>query len=89
MKVSELKYEDLTDGYVDKILFENIKDDGESGDCILVFGSIKANQYRVPKAVELYKQNRASKIIFSDGKGIETTEGYMLEAEMMQKKAIE
>lgn len=89
MKVSELKYEDLTDEYVDKILFENIKDDGNQGDCILVFGSIKANQYRVPKAVELYKQNRANKIIFSGGKGIETSEGHMLEAEMMQKRAIE
>lgn len=89
MKVSELRYEDLTDEYVDKILFEPIKDDGEKGDCILVFGSIKANEYRVPKAVELYKSGRANKIIFSGGKGIETSDGYMLEAEMMQKKAIE
>lgn len=89
MKVSTLNYEDLTQAYVDRILFEGIQDDGEKGDCILVFGSIKANQYRVPKAVELYKANRASKIIFSGGKGIETSEGYMLEAEMMQKRAIE
>ena len=31
MKVSELRYEDLTDEYVDKILFEPIKDDGKKG----------------------------------------------------------
>ncbi|MEG0153641.1 MAG: hypothetical protein RR448_06120 [Niameybacter sp.] len=42
MKVSELKYEDLTDEYVDKILFENIKDDGEPGGLYFSFWKYKS-----------------------------------------------
>lgn len=52
---------------INKIIFENLDDDGLYGDLILVFGSITAPTYRVPKAVELYKANRASKIIMSGG----------------------
>lgn len=62
MKVSEIKYENLTNDVIDKMLFEGILDDGIDGDYIIVFGSRKAIQYRVPKAVEIYKNNRAKKI---------------------------
>lgn len=89
MKVSEIKYEDLTNDIIDKILFEGISDDGLGGDCILVFGSKKATQYRVPKAVELYKSSRAKKMLMSGGKEIEVDGRHILEAVAMQDKALE
>nr|WP_245339072.1 YdcF family protein [Paenibacillus shirakamiensis] len=45
----------------------NISDDGQPADCIFVFGSNKAAKYRVPRSVELYKQKRAEKLLFSGG----------------------
>lgn len=89
MKVSEIKYENLTNDVIDKILFEGILDDGIDGDCILVFGSRKAIQYRVPKSVEIYKNNRAKKILMSGGKEVEIGERRTLEAIAMQDKALE
>ncbi len=89
MKVSELKYEDLTNEVVDKILFENINDYEYNGDCILVLGSKIAHKYRVPKAVELYNANRSNTILLSGGTLVETEYGLISEAEIMKQKAIE
>ena len=68
-------------------LFEGIEDTGESGDCIMVFGSHRAYIYRVPTAVELYKDGRAPYILMSGGKVIDTPEGYLTEAEAMANRA--
>lgn len=89
MKVSNLKYEDLTNEIVDKILFENLIDYEYNGDCILVLGSKIAHKYRVPKAVELYNAKRSNILLLSGGTIIETEYGMISEAEMMKLKAIE
>jgi uncharacterized SAM-binding protein YcdF (DUF218 family) len=67
MYISKLDVEKLTNNQMTKLLFSGIEDDNEKGDCIFVAGSSKAVQYRLPKAVELYNQGRASKILFSGG----------------------
>ncbi|WP_442601817.1 YdcF family protein [Paenibacillus sp. KN14-4R] len=67
MFLSELKIEDLDHSIINKILFENLDDDGLFGEIILVFGSVTAPVYRVPKAVELFKANRAQIIVMSGG----------------------
>jgi len=51
MLVSKIKEEDLTIQVVDRLLFQGIEDTGETADCILVLGSVKAAKYRVPVAV--------------------------------------
>lgn len=89
MKVSQFEYEDLTNEIVDKMLFEGILDDELSGDCILVFGSKSAIEYRVPKAVDLYKRKRAKIVLMSGGKEIELDGERVLEAVAMKKRALE
>jgi uncharacterized SAM-binding protein YcdF (DUF218 family) len=67
MYICNLDPEKLTDSQKTTLLFSGLEDDLKSGDCIFVVGSSKAVQYRLPKAVELYKQGRARKILFSGG----------------------
>lgn len=67
MYLSQLNIEDLDYSLINKIIFENLNDDGLNGDIILVFGSITAPVYRVPRAVELLKAGRAHKIVMSGG----------------------
>lgn len=89
MKVSSLKKSDLSREIVDKMLYEGLEDTGDKGDCIMVLGSIKAPKYRVPKAVSIYQDKRASKILLCGGTILETESGYLSEAEMMRKKSLE
>ena len=63
MLVSKIKEEDLTPEIIDKLLFQDLEDTGESADCIIVLGSVKAAKYRVPVAVDAYKAGRARKIM--------------------------
>ncbi|MEN2766009.1 YdcF family protein [Ornithinibacillus xuwenensis] len=67
MLISSLEPENLSDDQMRTLLFRGISDDHHSGDCIFVPGSSKAVQYRLPKAVQLYQEGRASKILFSGG----------------------
>ncbi|WP_406687709.1 YdcF family protein [Rossellomorea vietnamensis] len=86
MYISKLNHERLTDDQMSQLLFSSIHDDQMKGDCIFVAGSSKAVKYRLPKAVELYKQGRAGKILFSGGvkwQGNEYTE-----AEELKRGAI-
>lgn len=87
MKVSDIKYEDLNNDIIDKILYEGIDDDNKTGDCVLVLGSRLANEYRVPKAVNIYKSKRSSKILMSGGRILETAGGQTTEANMMKHGA--
>ena len=48
MLVSEIKEVDLTIDFIDKLLFQGFEDTGENADCIIVLGSMKAAQYRIP-----------------------------------------
>lgn len=56
MWVSEITKEDLTNDVIDRLLFEGLDDNGASVDCIIVLGSIKAAEYRVPAAAEAFFQ---------------------------------
>ncbi|OZM58481.1 hypothetical protein CIB95_02625 [Lottiidibacillus patelloidae] len=86
MYISNLDANKLTDTQMTKLLFSDIEDDNENGDCILVVGSSKAIQYRLPKAVELYKQGRANKMLFSGG--VKWNGSDLSEAEALKKEAI-
>lgn len=87
--VSELTREKITDEIVDKILFEGMEDCNENVDCIIVLGSIKASQYRIPIAAEAYHKKRAPKLLLCGGKVREFPEGTMTESEHMYRRAIE
>lgn len=87
--VSELTRERITDGIVDKLLFEGITDCHENVDCIIVLGSIKASQYRIPIAAEAYHEKRAPKLLLCGGKVRDFPEGTMTESEHMYQRAIE
>ena len=59
MLVSKIKEENLTIDLIDKLLFQDLDDTGETADCIIVLGSMKAATYRVPVAVAAYQAGRA------------------------------
>lgn len=46
------------------LLYNGLDDDNQPGECIFVPGSSKAVDYRLPKALELYRQGRSKKILF-------------------------
>lgn len=83
MLVSTITEQNLTNDIVDRLLFDGLEDTGEPADCILVPGSMKAAQYRVPVAVEAYKAGRAGKILLCGGAVREFPDGTCTEAEHM------
>lgn len=88
IRISEIDTNNISNEVVDRVLFEGIEDTNESVDCILVLGSSKASKYRVPVAVETYKEGRADKILLSGGSIREFAEGNMSEAEHMRHTAV-
>ena len=89
MLVSRIKEEDLTVEVVDRLLFQGLEDTGEDVDCIIVLGSIKAAQYRVPVAVDVYNAGRASKVMLCGGKLRDFSNGKYTEAEHMCQATLE
>lgn len=87
MKISQLHPEKLSDEQKTDLLFHNLQDDKKRGDCIFVPGSSKAVEYRLPKAVQLYREGRAKKILFSGG--VIWEESRKTEAELLREKAME
>ena len=87
--ISELTKDKITDEIVDKILFDGMEDCNENAACIIVLGSIKASQYRIPIAAEAYQKKRAPKLLLCGGKVREFSEGTMKESEHMYRRAIE
>ena len=87
MKVSEIDSKELNEDLIDKILYEGIEDTGVKGDCIMVLGSLFANKYRTPKAVELYQNKRSNKILICGGKKVdnEITEASMMKDYMLNQ----
>ncbi|WP_198530522.1 YdcF family protein [Bacillus sp. LL01] len=85
--ISQLDSSKLTDQQMTDLLFSNINDDNKSGDCIFVAGSSKAVEYRLPPAVQLYKEGRAGKILFSGGVVWDDTG--LTEAQSLAEKAME
>ncbi len=86
MKISHLQSDRLSDRQITALLFNNLADDDKSGDCIFVPGSSKAVEYRLPKAIQLYKAGRATKILFSGGVIWEGTD--LTEAESLANEAL-
>lgn len=89
MLVSNIKDEKLTLDIVDKLLFQGIADTGENVDCVIVLGSVKAAQYRVPVAVDAYNAGRANKLMLCGGKIRDFPNGKYSEAEHMAKAVLE
>ena len=89
MLVSKIKEEDLTFEMVDRLLFQGLEDTGENADCIIVLGSVKAAQYRVPVAVSAYKAGRSKKIMLCGGKVRDFPTGKSTEAENMYRAALD
>lgn len=85
--ISQLDSSKLTDQQMTDLLFSNIKDDNKSGECIFVAGSSRAVEYRLPPAVQLYKEGRAGKILFSGGVVWDDTG--LTEAQRLAEKAME
>lgn len=84
MLVSRLDENALTEEQIQRLLFDGLTDEGHQADCILVLGSQKAVQYRVPVAVEAYKDGRALKLLMSGGAAVPVPE-----AELMRQRALE
>ena len=88
MFVSKIREDDLTLELIDKLLFQGLEDSGESVDCIIVLGSIKASKYRVPIAVEAYQSGRANKLLLCGGALRDFPDGRFTESEYMLKTAL-
>ena len=90
VRLSEITKEELTDNDIQKIVYENVDDNGKSSIYGLVFGNSMLINERVITAVEAYKNNRIRKIIFSGGNsGISNQDNDVIpEAIKMKKLAI-
>lgn len=89
MWVSQITEEKLTNEIIDQVLYEGLVDTEEKIDCIIVLGSMKAAKYRVPMAVNAYKNGRANKILLCGGALRNFPDGEMIEAEHMYKRTLE
>ena len=67
MKISELSEKNLTEEFVGRLLFDGLDYRGEQGSIIMVLGSRKAWEYRVPYAAEIFPESGAQKMLFSGG----------------------
>ncbi|MGE7932181.1 YdcF family protein [Viridibacillus arvi] len=85
--ISQLQPDKLSDSQLTDFLFKNLEDDNEKGDVIFVPGSSKTVTYRLPKAIQLYNEGRAKKILFSGGVIWGNTN--LNEAQLLKQRAIE
>lgn len=83
MKISRLNEAMLTPQLIDKLLFGGFDYTGASADLIMVLGSRKACEYRVPVAAELFHADKAERLLFCGGKAQQTKYGFMPEFESM------
>lgn len=88
MLVSQITKEDLTNDVIDRLLFESLNDNGANVDCIIVLGSLKAAEYRVPVAAEAFFSGRSEKILLCGGKIRNFSIESMSEADSMYQKAL-
>ena len=89
MLVSEIREENLSVEIIDRLLFKDLEDAGDSADCIIVLGSAKAAEYRVPVAVDIYRAGRTRKIMLCGGALRVFPVGQCTEAEYMRMVALE
>lgn len=90
MRLTEIDKESLTDEEIEKIVYSDITDTGESTTYGIVFGNSMLIKERVNKAVDAYQQKRITKVIFTGGKnGISNEEkDNISEAQKMKALAI-
>jgi uncharacterized SAM-binding protein YcdF (DUF218 family) len=91
VRLSELNADNLSDDEIGNIVFSDIEDNMLKTKFAIVFGSYQLQEYRIKKAIELYKQGRFNKLILSGGSGgISNEANYKeTEARLMKNYAIE
>ncbi len=91
MRLSELNVDNLSDNEIGNIVFSDIEENILKTDFAIVFGSYQLQEYRIKKAIELYKQGRFTKLILSGGSGGISNEANHkeTEAKLMRDYAIE
>lgn len=89
MWVSKITEDSVTDDVIDRLLFDGLEDNGEAADCVIVLGSTKAAEYRVPVAAEVYKAGRSGKILLCGEKIRNFADESMSEAAKMRQKLLE
>ena len=82
---------ELSKELVDEVVFSNIEDSGESCYYALVFGHAMLIAERTLKAVEMYKEHRAKKLVFMGGGygDSNTSDDHVPESHKMRDLAIE
>lgn len=90
MRLTEIDKESLTDEEIEKIVYSDITDTGESTTYGIVFGNSMLIKERVKTAVDAYQQKRITKVIFTGGiNGISNEEKDRIpEAQKMKDLAI-
>ncbi len=90
MRLTEIEKETLTDEEIEKIVYSDIIDTGESTTYGIVFGNSMLIKERVKTAVDAYQKKRITKVIFTGGiNGISNTEKDKIsEAQKMKVLAI-
>lgn len=91
MKISEIRKEDITKELVNRLVFtfpHDLNKLNGRAELAVVLGSKKVVATRVPTAIELYKQNRVKKLLFSGGVIHGSVQGEETEAQIMKKLAI-
>ena len=83
MRLSELTEESLTGELIDRLLFEGLEYRGQKGGIVMVLGSRKACEYRVPYAAEIFRSCGAKRLLFCGGKVQRTAFGEKAEYESM------
>ncbi len=78
MRLSESGIDDI-----ERVLFSGLEYGEECADLIMVLGSKRACDYRVPKARELFLSGRANRILLCGGRVQKTTFGEMAEWQAM------
>ena len=91
MKLTEINKETLTDEEIEKIVYSDIIDTGESTIYGIVFGNSMLIKERVESAVLAYQSKRITKVIFTGGRnGISNKEkDGISEAQKMKALAIQ
>ena len=91
MKLTEINKETLTDEEIEKIVYSDIIDTGESTTYGIVFGNSMLIKERVESAVLAYQSKRITKVIFTGGRnGISNKEkDGISEAQTMKALAIQ
>ena len=91
MKLTEINKETLTDEEIEKIVYSDIIDTGESTTYGIVFGNSMLIKERVESAVLAYQSKRITKVIFTGGRnGISNEEkDGMSESQQMKALAIQ